>query len=66
MATTLTNPYTRQSMDEAVRISRTPNNLLTSLFFPVTILPLKLSTGFLVDNFTGNISETLFYNYVVL
>ena len=26
MATTLTNPYTRQSMDEAVRISRTPNN----------------------------------------
>ena len=34
MATTLTNPYTRQSMDEAVRIFRTPNNLLTSLFFP--------------------------------
>ena len=34
MATTLTNPYTRQSMDESVRIFRTPNNLLTSLFFP--------------------------------
>jgi hypothetical protein len=30
---TLTNPYTRQTMDEAVRIFRTPNTLLSNLFF---------------------------------
>lgn len=30
---TLTNPYTRQSMDEAVRIFRTPNNFLSAMFF---------------------------------
>lgn len=33
MAVTLTNPYTRQSMDEATRLFRTPNTLLSNLFF---------------------------------
>lgn len=33
MATTLTNPYTRQAMDEAVRIFRNPNNFLTAMGF---------------------------------
>lgn len=33
MSVTLTNPYTRQSMDEAVRIQRMPNNFLSRIFF---------------------------------
>jgi len=33
VAVTLTNPYTRQTMDEAVRIFRTPNTFLSNMFF---------------------------------